>query len=149
MRGLPRSAATSATPSPWCAALGVGRVAVGTDGTPNEESTARPPDRPTAWDHPVILTVAAKGEGIDELIAALDRHHEWLARSGSLEERRRRRMLERTREVVERAARRWIWRETQAEQLISERLDQVVDGTLSPYDVANEVLDGLKQGVRL
>ena len=58
-------------------------------------------------------------------------------------------MLERTREVVERAARRWIWRETQAEQLISERLDQVVDGTLSPYDVANEVLDGLKQGVRL
>ncbi|HEY9504598.1 MAG TPA: hypothetical protein VIQ27_01390, partial [Gemmatimonadales bacterium] len=71
------------------------------------------------------------------------------ARSGSLEERRRRRMLERTREVVERAARRWMWRETQAEQLISERLDQVVEGTLSPYEVASEVLDGLKQGARL
>ncbi len=114
-------------------------------------ATARPPVRPSAdlWDHPVVLTVAAKGEGVDELIAALDRHHEWLARSGSLEERRRRRMLERTREVVERAARRWMWRETQAEQLISERLDQVVEGTLSPYEVASEVLDGLKQGARL
>ncbi|HEX2218657.1 MAG TPA: hypothetical protein VHG35_07610 [Gemmatimonadales bacterium] len=92
---------------------------------------------------------AAKGEGTDELLAALDRHHDWLAGSGSLEERRRRRMLERTREVVDRAARRWMWSETQAEQVISERLDQVVDGTLSPYDVAGEVLEGLKQGARL
>ena len=31
-------------------------------------------DRPP-WDQPVVLTVAAKGEGIAELIAALDRHH--------------------------------------------------------------------------
>jgi LAO/AO transport system kinase len=97
----------------------------------------------------VILTVAPKGEGIEDLIAALDRHHEWLARSGSLGERRRRQMLERTRDVVERAARRWMWRETPAEQVISERLDQVVEGTLSPYDVATEVLDGLRQGARL
>jgi LAO/AO transport system kinase len=116
-------------------------------------ATVRPPDRPSApsdrWEPPVLLTVAAKGEGIDELIAALDRHHQWLARSGSLEERRRRRMLERTREVVERAARRWMWRETQAERVINERLDRIVEGALSPYDVATEVLDGLKQGARL
>ena len=112
-------------------------------------TTPAEPGRSDAWDHPVVLTVAVRGEGIDDLIAALDRHHQWLARSGSLEERRRRRMLERTREVVERAARRWMWRETQAEQMISERLDQVVEGTLSPYDVATEVLDSLKQGARL
>jgi LAO/AO transport system kinase len=101
------------------------------------------------WEHPVVLTVAAKGEGIDQVIAALDRHHEWLARSGTLEQRRRRRLLERTREVVDRVARRWMWGETQAEQVITDRLDQVVDGRLSPYDVATEVLDGLKQGARL
>jgi LAO/AO transport system kinase len=126
-------------------------VAVDSGTSTGEESSARPPVRPSApgWEPPVVLTVAAKGEGIDDLIAALDRHHDWLARSGSLEERRRRRMLERTREVVERAARRWMWRETQAEHVISERLDRVVEGTLSPYDVATEVLDGLKQGARL
>jgi LAO/AO transport system kinase len=109
----------------------------------------RPAAPPDAWEHPVILTIAAKGEGIEEIVGALDRHHEWLARSGTLEARRRRRMLERTREVVDRAARRWMWGETQAEQVISERLDQVMDGRLSPYDVATEVLDGLKQGARL
>jgi LAO/AO transport system kinase len=109
----------------------------------------RPAAPPGGWDHPVVLTVAARGEGIDDLLAALERHHEWLAQSGTLEERRRRRMLERTREVVDRATRRWMWGETQAEQVIGERLDQVMDGRLSPYDVATEVLDGLKQGARL
>jgi LAO/AO transport system kinase len=101
------------------------------------------------WEHPVVLTVAAKGDGVPELVEALDRHHEWLARSGSLEGRRRRRLLERTREVVDRAARRWMWGETHAERVITERLDEVVEGRLSPYDVATEVLDGLKQGARL
>jgi LAO/AO transport system kinase len=113
---------------------------------PRPRSPATPPD---AWDHPVVLTVAAKGEGIEDLLTALERHHEWLAQSGGLEERRRRRMLERTREVVDRAARRWMWDETQAEQVIRGRLDQVMDGRMSPYDVATEVLDGLKQGARL
>jgi LAO/AO transport system kinase len=121
-------------------------AAVDTGPATGEQPSARPPE---GWEPPVVLAVAVKGEGIAELIAALDRHHDWLARSGSLEERRRRRMLERTREVVERAARRWMWRETQAEQVISERLDRVVEGTLSPYEVATEVVDGLKQGARL
>jgi LAO/AO transport system kinase len=130
--------------------------------SPGEESSARPPlaglgassVRPAAppsdrWDPPAVLTIAAKNEGTTDVIAALDRHHEWLARSGTLEQRRRRRMLDRTREVVDRAAQRWIWHETHAEQLISDRLEEVVEGRLSPYDVATEVLDGLKQGARL
>jgi LAO/AO transport system kinase len=130
-----------------------GQVAAGKISPIGGESSARPPVRPSArsegWDHPVVLTVAAKGEGTDTLLAAIERHHEWLAGSGTLEARRRRRMLDRTREVVDRAVHRWIWQETQAEQLISDRLDEVVEGRLSPYDVAAEVLDGLKQGARI
>jgi GTPase len=114
--------------------------------------TARPPDRlpdRPAWDPPVILTVAAKGDGVAELIEALDRHHAWLAASGTLDARRRRRLLDRTREVVERATRRWIWDETRADERIAERLDEIVAGRVSPYEVAAEVLDGLKQGERI
>jgi LAO/AO transport system kinase len=121
----------------------------GSSGAGKGAEAERPAPTERPWDHTVVLTVAAKGEGTDQLLAALDRHHEWLGQSGTLEERRRRRMLERTREVVDRAARRWMWSETRAEQLIRERLDEVVDGRLSPYDVATEVLDGLKQGARL
>ncbi len=101
------------------------------------------------WAHPVVLTVAVKGEGTPALIEGLDRHHDWLTRSGELEERRRRRLLQRTREVVDRATRRWVWDETRADRLIAERLDEVVEGRLSPYEVAAEVLEGLKQGERI
>jgi putative protein kinase ArgK-like GTPase of G3E family len=72
-----------------------------------------------------------------------------LQRSGELDRRRRQRLADRTREVVDRATHKWIWQETRAEQLIGERLDQVVAGQLSPYEVAAEVLDGLKQGARI
>jgi len=119
--------------------------------TPLSAGSAKGPKSSAAdaWEHPVLLTTAAKGDGISELVAALDRHHEYLTGSGELEQRRRRRLADRTREVVDRATRKWIWQETRAEQLIDQRLDQVVAGELSPYDVATEVLDGLKQGARI
>jgi LAO/AO transport system kinase len=108
-----------------------------------------PPVSLSAWEQPVVLTAAAKGDGIPELAAALDRHHDWLTASGELDVRRRRRLLERTREVVERATRRWLWDETQAEQLIADRLDDVAKGSLSPYELATEVVEDLKQGERI
>jgi LAO/AO transport system kinase len=117
-----------------------------------DRTTAQPPDRlpdRPPWTPPVLLTVAAKGDGVAELIEGLDRHHAWLAASGTLDARRRRRLLDRTREVVERATRRWIWDETRADERIAERLDEIVAGRVSPYEVAAEVLDGLKQGERI
>jgi LAO/AO transport system kinase len=113
-----------------------------TDG--RTEAAARP-----SWQQPVVLTVAAKGEGVTELIQALDRHHAWLTESGTLADRRRRRLLDRTREVVDRATRRWVWDETRADQRIAGRLEEIVAGRISPYEVAAEVLDGLKQGERI
>ncbi len=127
-----------------------GAPALGDGGpTPDSRPSATAPSRPAAWDPAVVLTIAAKGEGVEELVSALDRHHAWLADSGTLTDRRRARLLQRTREVVDRATRRWVWDETRAEALIAERLDEVVQGRLSPYDVAAEVLDGLKQGARI
>jgi LAO/AO transport system kinase len=112
-------------------------------------STAVPPYRPTAWEQPVLLTAAVKGDGLTDLVSVLDQHHEWLATCGELDIRRRRRLLERTREVVERATRRWLWEETRAEQLITDRLDEVAGGRLSPYELAAEVVEELKQGERI
>ncbi|HXE56565.1 MAG TPA: methylmalonyl Co-A mutase-associated GTPase MeaB [Gemmatimonadales bacterium] len=107
------------------------------------------PEDDGAWRHPVLATVAAKGEGIDGLVEALDRHHAWLERTGGLAERRRRRLVERTREVLDRAARQWIWQETNAAESVRDRLDELAGGRVSPYELAAEILDGLKQGVRV
>jgi LAO/AO transport system kinase len=101
------------------------------------------------WEQPVLLAAAARGEGTDAVVDALDRHYGWLEQSGELARRRRRRLLERTREVVDRAARRWLWDETSAERQVRARLDDVADGRLSPYDLAADILDGLRQGERV
>jgi LAO/AO transport system kinase len=109
---------------------------------------ARPPES-GAWTPPVLATVAVKGEGTGELLDRLDRHFEWMTASGTLVERRRLRLYQRTREVVDRAARQWIWTETMADQMIGERLDEVVSGDASPYEIAAQVLESLKQGARV
>jgi LAO/AO transport system kinase len=99
-----------------------------------------------AWDAPVITTVASKGEGIGDLVTALDRHREYLSTSGKLEERRKHRLAARTRAVVNRTIRQWVWDETRAEELVAERLEDVAAGTRSPYDVAAEVLEQVRNG---
>jgi LAO/AO transport system kinase len=43
---------------------------------------------PGDWRPPVVRVVATKGDGIDELLTAIDRHRDWLATGGELERRR-------------------------------------------------------------
>jgi LAO/AO transport system kinase len=101
------------------------------------------------WMPPVLLTIAAKGEGVTELVEALDRHHAWLDAGGELAARRRSRMRERARDVVDRALRRWAWEESRAAAVIDERLDEVAGGRLSPYELAGAIVGGLKQETRV
>jgi LAO/AO transport system kinase len=96
------------------------------------------------WEAPVLMTVASKGEGITELVTALDRHHEYLKGTGKLAERRAKRLAARTRAVINRAVRQWVWDETRAEELLAQRLADVTGGTRSPYDVAEEILDQVR-----
>lgn len=110
----------------------------------SDRRTVQPSD---GWEPPVLATVASTGEGIDTLVAALDRHHDHLAASGKLAERRKRRLAARTRAVVDRAIRQWVREETRAEELLARRLPEVADGGRSPYDVAAEILDQLRSGV--
>jgi hypothetical protein len=50
---------------------------------------------------------------------------------------------------LERATRQWLWGETDAKRIVMERLDDIVTGHVSPYDLADEVVEDLKQGTRL
>ena len=111
------------------------------------KASHRPTVQPSNdWESPVLTTVASKGEGITELVAVLDRHHDSLATSGRLAERRKERLASRTRAVVNRAIRQWVLDETQAEELLARRLDDVASGTTSPYEVAAEVLQRVRNG---
>lgn len=104
---------------------------------------------PGIWEPPALLTVATRGEGIEAVGEALDRHYDWMTRTGELAERRKKRLLARTREVVDRAMRHWVWQESRAEAVIRERIDDVAAGRISPYALAGEIVAGFKEGARV
>jgi LAO/AO transport system kinase len=114
---------------------------------PERRAAAPPADGGPEWEPPVLATVAVQGAGVAELADALERHHAWLAASGTLAARRRERLVARTRAVLERGLRRWLARAAPVEELLAQRLDDVAAGRRSPYEVAAEILDQLKTGV--
>jgi LAO/AO transport system kinase len=87
------------------------------------------------WKPPIVTTVATSGEGIDELVAQLDRHWAWLESSG---ERERRRLARARDEVI--ALVFGIVRERLA--VPDELAARVADGRLDVHEAADEVLAG-------
>jgi LAO/AO transport system kinase len=112
-------------------------------------SAQRGQAQPPGWEPPVLLTVGIKNEGIEPLVDWLGKHHASIEANGELLARRRRRLGLRTREVVGRSLDKWIWTETGAEAMIRDRLDEMVAGRVSPYEVAAEILANVKEGARV
>jgi LAO/AO transport system kinase len=95
---------------------------------------------PDNWTPPVLRTVAAKAEGIDGVVAALDRHFAYLESSGTLTARRRARLRERVVDVVEDRVRRRLWRDERTNEWLDQQLPRLEEGTTNPFDVADELL---------
>lgn len=94
-----------------------------------------------AWDRPVLATVSQSGQGIPELVTALDQHHDWLSATGELTRRRTRRAREEIEAIAVEALRaRW------SQVGSSDRLDglaaAVVAGETDPYAAADTLLPG-------
>ena len=95
---------------------------------------------PEHWTPPVLRTVAAQGEGIDDVLAALDRHFNYLERSGTLGQRRRNRLRDRVVDVVEDRVRRRLWRDPGTTQWLDEQLPALEAGATNPFAVADALL---------
>jgi LAO/AO transport system kinase len=94
------------------------------------------------WTPPVVKTVAARGEGIDDVVAAIDKHHEWLDGSGRLDAKRRIRAADEI-EAIAVAALRERMGDLRGGSLLDELAGRVVGGDLDPYAAADTLLAGL------
>ncbi|NUO62504.1 MAG: methylmalonyl Co-A mutase-associated GTPase MeaB [Gemmatimonadaceae bacterium] len=97
-------------------------------------------DDAARWTPPVLRTVAAQGEGIAELLDAVDRHMRFLERSGELRERRARRLRERVIEVAERLLRGRLWGDAATMRSLDAALPGLETGATSPFAVAETLL---------
>jgi LAO/AO transport system kinase len=94
------------------------------------------------WTPPVLRAVAATDEGISELVESLDRHFDYLEKSGALRERRRQRLMERVVDAVDRRMRNRLWTggDREASGWIQSRMPDLEAGITTPYSVADELL---------
>ena len=97
----------------------------------------------THWTIPVLKTVAQTGEGVPELLGAVDRHREYLDDSGELRARQRGRAAVLVREVTERSLRGVLWRSETTMGLLDAGLDHIQKGTATPYSVSASILKAL------
>ena len=94
---------------------------------------------PNLWRAPVLKTVAARDDGIAEVMAAIDDHFAWMGASGTLRDRRVRRAVDEIEAIAIQALRSRIG-DLRHGQGVDELAGDVVDGTSDPYAAADRIL---------
>jgi LAO/AO transport system kinase len=96
---------------------------------------------PTDWDVPVLRTEATAGEGVEELAAQIDAHHEHIANAGTLAERRRRNLMNEVLGLATVRMRRELEKSLAGDERVRHLLDQVVQRELDPATAAERLLE--------
>jgi LAO/AO transport system kinase len=96
----------------------------------------------SAWRPPIVKTVASRGEGVSEVVTALERHRAWLEESGELARRRLRRASDEVEAIALTALRARMGHLRDGARL-DELASQVVAGKLDPYAAADQLAAGL------
>ncbi len=91
------------------------------------------------WRVPIVKTVAAKGEGADEVLDEVERHVRWLSATGQLEVRRRRRAADEV-QAIALTALRSRFGDLGGSDALAVLADRVVAGELDPYAAADELV---------
>jgi LAO/AO transport system kinase len=94
------------------------------------------------WTPPVLKTVAARGEGITEVVDAVSAHQEWLARTGELGARRRARAASEVEAIAFGVLRARIG-DLRGDTRLDALAARVVSGDLDPYAAADALVAGL------
>lgn len=118
---------------------GIDLKRVGVPGREKPSAEAEPVPEPR-WEIPVIQTVAQSGEGVSELVDALDRHGVFLRESGTLARRRAARAAGRVRDVVNREMKRVAWSHPTVQAALETGVDSIVEGRETPYSLAGAIL---------
>ncbi|MDF0375674.1 MULTISPECIES: methylmalonyl Co-A mutase-associated GTPase MeaB [Streptomyces] len=100
---------------------------------------------PGDWRPPIVKTVAARGEGLDEVVEALEKHRAWMEERGVLAERRTARAAREVETIAVTALRERI-ADLHGDRRLDALAERIVAGGLDPYAAADELVAGLTGG---
>ena len=93
----------------------------------------------TSWKPPILRTVAATGDGVPELVAAIARHQEWSEASGERDRRRRAAARAEVLDLLRDALVRRL-RDRVGEDRVERAVGRVADRQVDPYAAVDELL---------
>ncbi|HEX5989929.1 MAG TPA: methylmalonyl Co-A mutase-associated GTPase MeaB [Solirubrobacterales bacterium] len=96
---------------------------------------------PEGWKVPILRTEAARGEGIEELAAAIKEHREFIEAAGTLAERRARNLRSEVLGIATSRMRRRLEQTVSEDPATAELLERVVRRELDPATAASELLE--------
>ncbi len=92
-----------------------------------------------AWRPPIVKTVAARGEGVDDIVTAIDKHRSWMQEHGELDKRRRARAATEI-EAIALGEVRQRFAEVHGSAALDAAAARVVAGETDPYAAAAELI---------
>jgi LAO/AO transport system ATPase len=95
-----------------------------------------------AWRAPIVKTVASTGDGVPDVLAALDKHRDWLHRSGEFTRRRQARAAAEI-EAIALGEVRARFSDVHGSAALGASAARVVAGELDPYAAADELVASL------
>jgi LAO/AO transport system kinase len=97
---------------------------------------------PGLWRPPVVKTVAAQNQGVEEVVEAIDKHWSWMEGNGTLRRRRVRRAGDEIESIAIKALREKMG-DLRHGNGVDELAAAVVEGRTDPYTAADQVVAAL------
>ncbi len=92
-----------------------------------------------SWMPGIIKTIASENKGLQDVFNEIERHKNFMAKNLFLAKREKQ-VKNRIREIVESKIREQLWSES-AEKSLNSTLEKVILGNLSPYHIAEEIIE--------
>lgn len=95
------------------------------------------------WRPPILRTVASRDEGVEELVASLEEHFDFLQKTGKLEVRREQRIRNEILTMIQEEIARVVREEVTETEGFSSKVSDVHSKKLDPYTVVDSVMQSV------
>lgn len=99
-----------------------------------------------SWLPNIVKAIASENKGIDEIANEIDRHNSFMINKNLFNVKREKQSKVRIREIVEHKLKDELWSET-GENSLNSSLQKVVLGSLSPYQIAEDIIQEFKNRI--
>lgn len=96
------------------------------------------------WRPPVVKTISLDGTGLDDLLAAIDQHREYLITSGNLENLQQQRLKKEVTGIVLHKLEDMLTMRFQQDQQVQSLLESVLNKSQDPYTAAQSIMSSLE-----